>query len=146
MGIIDQAIAASSNNGQPVLQPTSTGPSLPDQVVNGMTLPHDDVMSQMPWGKLIDLRNQAGNNVQAQSAIAPYEHRAYARENVGLNPVSAAVWAGMPIAYQAGKILGVTPSDSQTTPASFKQFAQGELGVAEGIKNGIVNKVSGWFK
>ena len=130
-----------------IISDASYTPLLPNQVVNGMTIPHDDVMAQMPWEDLQQLRNKAAGNTPAESAIAPYEHRAYARENVSIaNPLDAAVFATLPPAYQAAKIAGLTPTDSQSTPPSFNQFVQGEIGVGEGLKNSLVNGVSNGVK
>ncbi|HEY8027678.1 MAG TPA: hypothetical protein VIF60_24270 [Burkholderiaceae bacterium] len=143
MGLFDQALQASSNNGQPVFLPNGQSP--PDQIVNGMILPHNDVMATMPWGKLIALRNQAGSNAAAQAAIAPYEHQAYARETVADNPLMALPWAILPVGYQGAKLLGLMPTDEQSTPPSWKQLAHGEGGVVEGLANGITNRVRSIF-
>jgi|GEM_PF-2674930 len=99
-------------------------------------LPSDDDMAKMTWNDLYQLRVKARGNPEAQAAIAPYEHRAYAREEVAKNPLAAPAWVVMPPAYQAAKAAGLTDSDDMSSPASMKQVAQGLIGVAEGVSEG----------
>jgi len=109
----------------------------------GGSLPSADLMASMPWEKLQALRNQFANNPAAQQMIAPYEHRAYARESVNNNLLMAPVMAAMVPGYQAAKAIGLTGSDNQTTAPSWAQFVQGEQGVYDGVKNRLRSFASG---
>ena len=114
--------------------------ALPTQNVNGMTLPHNDTMAQMPWQNLYQLRIQAAGNPDAQAAIAPYEHQAYAREQVTQHPAMAPMYAIMPAAYQVAKATGLTgPADNMTTPPSLAQAAAGMKGAGQGLIAGVSN-------
>lgn len=65
-----------------------------------------------------------------QNAVAPYEHRAFAREEVSQHPMMALPVAAGALAYQPYKMLMGARSDP-----SFNQMGQGLLGVGEGLKN-----------
>lgn len=87
-------------------------------------------MSSMSWDELIDLRSRFDGNPEAQKKIAPYEHRAFAREAVAKNPINALGYAFMIPGYQAAKAVGLL--GARTKP-SFEQLKQGYLGVGEGL-------------
>lgn len=91
-------------------------------------------MEQMPWDQLYQMRLKARDNPQLQALIAPYEHRAYAREQVAQNALTAPLWAILPAGYQAAKALHLMPSDSMSTPASLNQLTQGMAGVWDGLR------------
>jgi hypothetical protein len=86
----------------------------------------------MPWLDLMQMRAQTADPAQ-QALLAPYEHRAYAREEVAANPLMAPVYAAMVPGYQALKLLGV----GARTPASWSELGQGWLGTIEGLKQGL---------
>jgi hypothetical protein len=85
--------------------------------------------AQMPWAELERLRLQGGDQV----VLAPYEHRAYAREVVGANPLMALPMAAMVPAYQAYKALGFEGGGPTDTPPSWDQLRAGLLGIKEGL-------------
>jgi hypothetical protein len=98
----------------------------------------EEEMSGMSFQELLDLRNKYKGNKEKQIAIAPFEHRAYARETVKDNPHLAPVFAGVLIpGYQLAKVHGVAPTtgDDEPTPASIKQVTEGLKGVGEGLFN-----------
>jgi hypothetical protein len=66
---------------------------------------------------------------QQQNLVAPYEHRAFAREEVTQHPLMALPVAAGALAYQPYKMLMGARSDP-----SFNQMGQGLLGVGEGLK------------
>ena len=89
-----------------------------------------DWLAGLSWDDLLRMRNQTVDP-SAQALIAPYEHRAYAREQVAENPLMAPVYSGLLIpGYQAGKATGLL---SARTPASWDEFMGGQRGVAEGL-------------
>lgn len=95
-------------------------------------------MSKMSFADLSALRTKYAGNKEKQIEIAPFEHRAYARETVEANPHLAPVFAGLLIpGYQAAKLHGVAPTSGESglTPASMKQVTEGLTGVGEGLYN-----------
>lgn len=91
-------------------------------------------MEQMPWEELQKLRVKYQNNPAMQAQLAPYEHRAYAREQVAQNGFLAPAYAVMPAGYQIAKALHLTPSDEMSTPPSMDQMTQGMAGAWDGLK------------
>lgn len=65
-----------------------------------------------------------------QDLLAAYEHRAYAREAVGDNPLMALSIATAAPLYQIGKLTGMVPGRSSP---SLSQLGQGLTGVGEGL-------------
>lgn len=105
-------------------------------LINAARLPTPDEMEKMSWSDLYMLRIQNRGDAQAQKILAPFEHQAYAREQVSENPITAPVWAVMPAAYQAAKAVGLTgPGDDMSTPASLDQATAGMKGVWQGVKD-----------
>lgn len=88
--------------------------------------------STMSWDDLYAMR-LANKDPQFQAEIAPYEHRAFAREQVAQNPMLAPVYAVAVPGYQAFKSMVGT---SRTKP-SMKQIGQGLLGASEGYDQGV---------
>lgn len=98
--------------------------------------------SRMTQAQLQALRDDNAGNQEMQQAIAPYEHRAYAREIVGDNPLNALSMMFAIPGYQAVKSvggLGIIDNDSSTTPSSWDQMAQGYTGVGEGLQQSYTN-------
>ena len=89
---------------------------------------------RMTWNDLQDLRAKNAGDQQMQQQLAPFEHRAYARESVAENPLNALKFAFMIPGYQAAKVSGILDSDSSTTPASLDQLTQGFAGVSDGLQ------------
>lgn len=93
-------------------------------------IPSEDQLSGMDWETLINMRRQNPKNERLQDIIAPYEHRAYAREDVAENPLRALSYGYLIPGYQAAKVVGVV----RGTKPSFDQMMQGFYGVGEGLK------------
>lgn len=87
-------------------------------------------LARLPWDQLIQLRLQHPE-AAAQQQLAPYEHRAYAREEVGRNPLLAPAYLAMVPGYQLFKLLS---GGARTAPA-LQQLGHGWLGVAEGLRD-----------
>ena len=88
----------------------------------------------MDWESLYELRMKFAGNPQAQELIAPYEHRAYAREEAASNPVSALGYATLLVpGYQLAKMAHLTPVDDMSTGPSMKQLMSGIQGAGEGF-------------
>lgn len=100
----------------------------------------DDQLSKMPWDELNKLR-AVYRQQQDQNRLAPYEHRAYAREMTQANPIAAPVYAMMPPAYQALKVA--TGGQGSRTTASWDELKQGMIGTGEGLLAGINNFYNG---
>lgn len=92
--------------------------------------------ANMDWDTLYGLRLQ-NRDPQFQQQIAPYEHRAFAREQVAANPSLAPVYAVAIPGYQAFKSLFGT----SRTPASMSQIGQGLLGVGEGLGTAAAQRI-----
>lgn len=80
------------------------------------------------WEQLLALRR--GASPEDQDRIAPYEHRAYARERVKDDPLNAPGLAVAIPAYQLAKALRLV--GSRTRP-SLDQVTQGYKGIWEGL-------------
>lgn len=94
-----------------------------------------DDFENMSWSDLYQLRSKTKDPLQ-QALLAPYEHRAYAREQVAENPAMAPFYAAAVPAYQAFKSLYGT----SRTPASLNQVTQGWTGVGEGLADWWKNR------
>jgi hypothetical protein len=90
----------------------------------------DEDLAKMTHADLYRMRGMA--NPDQQNKIGPYEHRAFAREVVGDNPLmSLPVAAAIPL-YSGYKALGFGRARSQP---SMDEITQGLLGIGEGFKN-----------
>jgi len=96
-------------------------------------------LSSMPWSDLYQLRMKTTDPLQ-QAMIAPYEHRAYAREQVQDNPLMAPVFAAAVPAYQAFKAI-TGPEDATSTPPSWAQVKQGYQGIGEGLYQALAQRL-----
>ena len=86
------------------------------------------LLSLLSHAELQRMRDEAAP--EAQGMLAPYEHRAFAREATAENPLMAlSLAAGIP-AYQLAKLLGLTQSRSAP---SLDQITQGYVGIGEGL-------------
>ena len=73
-----------------------------------------------------------GKGPRTQARVAPFEHRAYAREYVRDHGIKGAASLAVAIpAYSAAKALGIVKA---RTPASLEEMKQGFIGVSEGLK------------
>ena len=128
-------------------QPAQTAP--PTRLPAG--LPTQEQMNCMPWGTLINLRNQYPQNQAVQDYIGPYEHQAYARETVQNSPVLGGlqmavatplytVAKGLGI-INAARALGLDQDDgTKSSQASFAELGQGFKGMGQGIVNALRGK------
>ena len=66
-----------------------------------------------------------------QNRLAPYEHRAFAREATSENPLLAVPIAIAAPLYQASKAI---PGLESRSDASIEQLLQSWIGVAEGLQ------------
>jgi hypothetical protein len=90
-----------------------------------------NALSRMGWDQLLQLRRQAEE--AEQPMLAPFEHRAYAREDVAENPWMAPAYLAMVPGYQVLKML----RGGARTPASWDQVRQGYTGVLEGLQQAV---------
>jgi hypothetical protein len=99
-------------------------------------LPSEEEMSKMSFIELSGLRYKYDKDTEKQKKIAPFEHRAYAREAVTDNPLLAPLFAAFLIpGYQVAKAVGAHGS---RTGVDRRQVVEGLLGVGEGIVEPIV--------
>ena len=91
----------------------------------------EEELGKMSWSDLLDLRRKT-TDPEIQEALAPFEHRAYAREDVESNPEKAALYGMLIPGYQAAKAVGAIGARTQP---SLEQMQQGFVGVYEGLRN-----------
>ena len=87
--------------------------------------------ANMSHADLLSLRNSLANDDPRHREIAPFEHRAFAREWAQESPLLAS--ASLPFAipaYTTAKALGAV---SARSPASLDEMAQGYRGLGEGL-------------
>lgn len=94
----------------------------------GVTADETDLESKS-WQELLQLRRETTDPAE-QERIAPYEHRAYAREAVSSNPALAPIFALLVPGYQAAKATGIV--EARTEP-SLEQLQEGFKGIYEGL-------------
>lgn len=92
-----------------------------------MNLLDDDALARASWVDLIQARART-KDPALQARLAPFEHRAYAREHTS-TPWDALQMALLIPGYQAFKAVA---GGSRTTP-SLSQVGQGLLGAWEGL-------------
>lgn len=102
--------------------------------LNGLLDVGEEELASMPWDTLVEMRLQS-QDPKLNQLLAPYEHRAYARETVAEKPWLAPLYTILPFGYQAAKLAGYKGWDDRATPASLEQLKGGLLGVAEGVKD-----------
>ncbi len=83
--------------------------------------------------ELIALRNKTQDK-EEQNRIAPYEHRAYAREAVEENPAMAISMAVLAPGYQVAKAAGLTSGRSEV---STKHVTEAYKGIGEGLEAAV---------
>lgn len=90
-------------------------------------------LGSLPHSLLYSAREYIPKELQGK--VSPYEHRAFAREAVGENPLMALpIAVGVP-AYQAYKAL----VGARSAP-SLSQVGQGLLGIGEGLLSSLRKK------
>ena len=123
MGIIDSSI-----NEQPAAAQTFSMTGLDGKP---LTVTEDE-LAKMDWSTLLQLRKVNEKNGDLQAVLAPFEHRAYARESVAENPLMAASIGVATPAYALAKGLGLIGSRSGGS-SPFTQMAAGFRGIGEGL-------------
>ena len=99
---------------------------------NDQLLTSPEGLAKADWETLMRLRKAIPPEDPRQASIAPYEHRAWAREQVAGNPLLAPVYAALVPGYQLAKLVkSFTPG--QTAP-SMNQLSHGMTGIAEGVQ------------
>lgn len=93
-------------------------------------------LSEMSWEQLLEKRRQT-TDPEEQARLAPFEHRAYAREYVRENPLAAPGMAMFAPAYAVAKKLGL--ARGRTEPSMDQMFA-GIEGVGEGLVEAVKDK------
>lgn len=92
-------------------------------------IPDEGSLAKMSWEELLNMRRNPKLTREDHNTIAPYEHRAYAREN-STNPLEAMKLAIGSVGYTPVKaITGGSRSDP-----SLAEMVQGLTGVWEGVK------------
>lgn len=84
------------------------------------------LLSQMSHSDLYRMRQ----NYPDQNAIAPYEHRAFAREWAQESPVAAGL--SLPFAIPAYSLYKLFGADARSQP-SMEEIMQGYKGLGEGL-------------
>ena len=87
-------------------------------------------LAKMSHAQIYNQRKLPGSD---QNFLAPYEHRAFTREETARNPLMALPLAVATPLYTAGKMLSPTNLDARSKP-SLAEILQGYLGIGEGLK------------
>lgn len=90
---------------------------------------------EMSFAELRRLRDSLPDP-KAQEFLAPYEHRAFAREYMSQNPLMGLGLLGAIPGYQMAKGLGLIGSRTGFTNP-FRQMGQGFMGIGEGLSEFI---------
>lgn len=104
----------------------------PEQIAHAVQGMSDEELAQMPHWMLYAAR--AHLPASEQDRIAPFEHRAFAREEVREHPLMALPVAAGALAYQPYKMV---TGGARSAP-SLGQVGQGLMGVYEGLRGGNV--------
>jgi hypothetical protein len=119
------------------VMPSQPAQIAPGQPMYGKPIPrasqvqvnHPDPFAMLDFQQLRELRAQMP---QAQQFLAPYEHRAYARELMGQNPMMGLGLLGGIPGYQMAKGLGLVGSRTGLGNP-LGQMGQGYVGLGEGL-------------
>lgn len=98
------------------------------------TFTKDDLLN-LDHTTLYQLRARNEGNRDVFSYLAPFEHRAFAREATDENPALAVPIALATPLYAGAKAMGIMRSGGNATDPSLKQIGYGLAGVGEGIIN-----------
>lgn len=116
--------------------PEAGSQSKPNEVDS---LPPKEEMAKMSHSDLYNLRDKL-TSAEAVKLVAPYEHRAFAREFSQELPVIGplSVAAATPL-YQLTKLVGAEDKSGgvKDTPASLEQLKEGFKGIAEGVAESV---------
>ena len=94
-------------------------------------------LAKANWETLVGMRRGIPPDDPRQAVVAPYEHRAWAREQVAANPLLAPVYAAMVPGYQLAKLVRLM--GARTAP-STDQLTHGMIGIAEGVQQWVNNR------
>ncbi len=98
-------------------------------------LPSPESLASTSWNDLLELRRKAGPNKELQNLLAPFEHRAYARETLAAEP-SLKNLLGLLVsvpAYSGARSTGILGGRSDP---SLEHITQGLIGIGEGVGQG----------
>lgn len=99
----------------------------------------DDQLAASPHRDLIMMRYRNADPA-VQQRLAPFEHRAFAREQAEENPLHLVAQPAMEAIYQGAKGLGLMGA---RTPADLNQLKQTTIGAAEGAGTWARNTAAG---
>lgn len=99
----------------------------PQQLAYAIQGMSDEQLAKLPHWMLYQAREHLPADVQDR--IAPYEHRAFAREATAENPMMALPITAGTLAYQPYKMM----TGEARSHASLGQVGQGLMGVWEGL-------------
>ena len=146
MGIIDSGISAASdllNDKQlkdDVVANVKKMMLMPETSEYGQgAIPAEVDLSKMSWQELMKLRDKLTNR-EDQNAVAPYEHRAYARDNSGTpyeaiqQAIATPFYTGAKVINRVVNAAGVPMSigGSRSDP-SWSELGQGIRGALEAL-------------
>jgi len=91
--------------------------------------------TSMPFSALTKLRDEYGrSNKEAQNMLAPYEHRAFAREYIQENPLMSIPMATMMVpGYQLSKLFPSISGNKSRSSPGLNQMGQEYMGILEGL-------------
>jgi hypothetical protein len=122
VGMVPPATMPQVGLGQPMF-----GRPIPR--ANPVQTNHRDPFAEMSFEELRLLREKLPH---AQQFLAPYEHRAFARELMGQNPIKGLGLLGGIPGYQVAKGLGLVGSRTGSSDP-WGQMKQGYMGMGEGL-------------
>lgn len=91
-----------------------------------------DWMAQASHAELVTLRDNTGSK-EGQNAIAPFEHRAFAREAIQDSPVPVAAAIGIAAAIPGYQVKKMIKPEESRSDVSIEQVVEGFKGVGEGL-------------
>jgi len=91
-------------------------------------------MASMPHSSLYQMRSRLPDR-EMQRVVAPYEHRAFAREWTQKNPLNALSLIPAIPGYQLYKMF----TDQSRSGVDFNQIGEGYKGIGEGLGGWLSN-------
>jgi len=102
-------------------------------------IPPEEDLARMSWSDLLALRRKLRTTAD-QNAVAPFEHRAYARENSDTpaaalqNIVATPMYSAAKVANRAADGVGLKlPIGGSRSDPSLREIGQGIVGAWEGL-------------
>lgn len=87
-------------------------------------------LEEMSEANLMQLREQYSGDQTAQNILGPMEHRAFLRETIAENPLSAGAWSVIHPIYTGSKFTGIRSGRSR---AYGDEVIEGYKGIGEGL-------------